>query len=122
MSDRIPPTDPTLTPLLRERQFYAALLVGAPLLVFGYLEVARAILHGEPIDVAATIAAFSANPVTLYLAARQYPRGKAVEAVGQELALKPAIDEDLDTPADDELAAAAEAHLETIPETDGGLA
>lgn len=94
------PTSSKLTPILQERQFWAAFLIGAPLLVFGYAEVWDALRHGASLDVPATIAAFSVNPLTLYLAARQYPRGKSVEAYGAEQAAAIA-----DVPTEDEIVA-----------------
>jgi hypothetical protein len=79
------PQTAKLTPLLQERQFLAALLMGLPLLVYAYVEIARAIISGAAIDVAGVGVALAANPVTIYLAARQYPRGKAAEAIGVQL-------------------------------------
>lgn len=90
------PTTSKLTPVLQERQFWAAFLVGFPLLLFGYFEVFDALVHGAKLDVAGTIAAFTANPIVLYLAARQYPRGKAVEAHGVEAATLPGAADPLD--------------------------
>lgn len=83
--------NPLLVPLLRERQFYAALLVGLPLLVFGYAEVWGALVHGHDLDVTATIASLTANPVVVYLGLRQIPRAATVLAIGQERAATGAV-------------------------------
>lgn len=75
-------TTPHLKPLLTERAFWAAVIVGLPGVAYAYWESARAILYHTPFEVTVTAVALAANPITLYLAARQYPRGKAVEGVG----------------------------------------
>lgn len=80
------PNDPTLQPLLKERQFLAAVLVGLPGLAYAYAEAFNALVNGAAYDATAATLALAANPITLYLAARQYPRGKATEAVGVALA------------------------------------
>lgn len=89
MSDRPLPTDPTLAPLLKERQFLAAVLVGLPGLAYAYAEAFTALFQGEAYNATGAAIALAANPITLYLAARQYPRGKAAEAVGAALAPAP---------------------------------
>lgn len=83
------PTDPKLTPLLRERQFQGACIIGLPGLLYAYVEAFRAIVLGEPFNADGVALALSANPITLYLLARQYPRGKAAEAIGVQLAPLP---------------------------------
>lgn len=91
--------DPRLVPLLRERQFYAAAVVGLPALVVAYAlawRVLGVVFEADTLDVdgigaslAAIGALLTANPLTVYLAARQYARGKAVEAIGAERAADP---------------------------------
>lgn len=81
MSDTAP-TTPQLQPLLRERQFYAAAIIGLPGLAYAYVEAFRAIVQAEQFDAASVAIALAANPIVLYLLARQYARGKAVEAFG----------------------------------------
>lgn len=90
MSDETFPASPKLTSLLAERQFQAAVLVGLPALVYAYVQAFGAIFGGDPFDATAVTIALGANPITLYLVARQFPRGKAAEAVGVQLAPMPA--------------------------------
>lgn len=90
---------PKLQPLLRERHFYAACVVGLPALVVAYVLALRIVgdVHSsETIDVegvafmlAGLGALLTANPIVVYLVARQYPRGKSVEAIGAERAADP---------------------------------
>lgn len=91
--------NPKLQTLLRERQFYAAIVVGLPALLVAYAlawRILGLVLGADTIDVeqvgimlAALGALLTANPIVVYLAARQYARGKAVEAVGIERAADP---------------------------------
>lgn len=77
-----------ITPLLSERQFLAAVLTGLPGLLLAYvlagsqiLDVVRGTLEmrNAAASIAAVAALLTVNPITLYLAARQFPRGKAIE-------------------------------------------
>lgn len=107
MPDETFPTSPKLTSLLSERQFQAAVIVGLPGLVYGYVEAFQALFQGSPFDAAGVALALAANPITLYLAARQYPRGKAAEAIGVQLAPLPApADPDQYGVSDDDVAGA----------------
>lgn len=103
------PATPKLTPLLREHQFYAALVAGLPALAVAYALAWRlldTVLGGGALDIdavgvqlAALGALLAANPVTVYLATRQYARGKSVEAFGRELAARPLPPDALDLEA-----------------------
>lgn len=122
-SDRPFPTDPTLTPLLKERQFLVAVLTGAPGILLAYALAALAIIEvlrgeldveGAGVRLAAIGGLLTVNPITGYLLARQYPRGKAAEAVGAQLAPLPAPADPSDlgiTPQD--VAFAQEEHAAT---------
>lgn len=116
------PTDPTLTPVLRERQFWAAVLIGLPALIVGYILGVRLALDvwHDGLDIGSVTGSLTAlgvlltaNPLTVYLAARQYPRAKAVEGTAYLLAQPSGIiDTSLDIDADDALAAAGEAAVD----------
>lgn len=83
-----------LKPLHTERGFWAATLTGLPGLVVAYCLAARLAVDlagSNVVDAAASLesvgiitAAIVANPITAYLAARQYARGKAVEAASRK--------------------------------------
>ncbi len=99
MESTKPTPDPTLTPLHREAGFLAALIVGLPALVFAYvlgwnlIEDAGSTPIGDAAGtIAALVALLAGNPITVYLTARQYPRGKSVEAVGMADAVRVQVD------------------------------
>ncbi len=87
------PQDPTLTPLLKEHGFWAALIIGLPQLLMAYLHIFHGLQTGADLNMTVLMAGLAANPVTLYLLARQYPRGKSAEALGVQLAAVPGPDQ-----------------------------
>lgn len=104
--------DTRLQPLLRERHFWASVLVGLPALAYGYTEAFRSIFLGEGFNAVAVTAALTANPITVYLAARQYPRGKSVERAGEGETM-PGVDQMVDEVKDDFGTQGAETKAET---------
>lgn len=82
--------DTKLKSLWSERGFLIALLMSLPGLVSLAVVTWEAIKAGQPIDSAALNATLAASPVGLYVIARQYPRGKAVEAAAPMLHAMPA--------------------------------
>lgn len=97
-----PPSDPKLTPLHRELAFWLALAMSLPGIAAVYVAAVDGVRSGS-FDPGAFQSAFLALPVVAYLLARQYPRGKAAEAVGVQLAAEAhALGEGAFTPAPDE--------------------
>lgn len=97
-------TSSKLTPLHRELSFWLMLAMSLPGIIAVYVAAIDGVQSGS-FDPGAFQSAFLALPVVAYLLARQYPRGKAAEGVGVQLAAEThVLGEAAFTPSDDELA------------------
>lgn len=92
--------DTKLKPLYREVTFWIMVAMSLPGVVSVYAAAIDAVRSGV-FDPVAFQSAFLALPIVAYLLARQYPRGKAVEAsVLGPIPAEPSLDEILAEPDD----------------------
>lgn len=87
--------DTKLKPLYCEISFWVMMLMSLPGIVAIYIAAINGIQTGD-FDPSAFQSAFLASPIIAYLLARQYPRGKAVEAFGTQAAAALITDGDME--------------------------